>query len=73
MGIKYPTLGTLPPIHKEQIFVSYALEISQGRNLKNLPRLGFKSVHNYLRALVEDTNWEDSDRKEKSALMKAMG
>ena len=48
MGIKDPTLSTLQPIHKEQIFVSYNLEISQGRNLKNLPRIGIKYVHNYL-------------------------
>ena len=32
-----------------RMFVSYALEISQGRNFKNLPSLGVKSVHNYLR------------------------
>ena len=42
--IKDPTLGTVPLIHKERIFFSYAREISQGRNLKNLPRLGVKSV-----------------------------
>ena len=35
-------------ITKELIFVSYALEITQGRNIKNLPRLGVKSVQNYL-------------------------
>ena len=50
LGIKEPTLGTFPPIHKEQIFGSYFLEISQGRNLNNFPRLGVKSVQNYLRA-----------------------
>ena len=50
MGIKDPTLGTLPPIHKEQNFVSYALEISKGRNIKKLPSLGVKSVQNYLRS-----------------------
>ena len=46
LGIKDPTLGTLPPIHKEQIFVSYALDIYQEKNIKNLPRLGIKSVQN---------------------------
>ena len=50
MVIKEPTLSTLPPIHKEQIFLSYALEISQGINIKNLSRIGIKSVQNYLRA-----------------------
>ena len=50
LGIKDPTLGILPPIHKEHIFVSYNLDISQGQNLKNLLRLGVKSVHNYLMA-----------------------
>ena len=50
LGIKDPNLGTLPPINKDHIFVSYALEIPQVRNIKNLPRLGVKSVHNYLRA-----------------------
>ena len=53
--IKYPTLGTLKPIHKERIFVSYVLEIYQGRNLKNLPRLGIKSVQNYLREAASHT------------------
>ena len=50
MGTKDPTLGTVPPIHKERIFVSYVLEISQGRNIKNLLRISVKSVQNYLRA-----------------------
>ena len=57
MGIKDPTLGTLPPIHKERIFFSYALEISQCRNLKNLSKLGVKSVQNHLRALVSHTTY----------------
>ena len=35
LDIKTPTLGTIPPIHKERIFVSYALDIYQGINLKN--------------------------------------
>ena len=49
-GIKDPTLGNLPPIHKERIFVSYALEISQGQNIKNLLRISVNSVQNYLMA-----------------------
>ena len=55
MGIKDPTLGTLPPIHKEKIFVSYALDISQGINIKNLPRICVKSVHSYLREAASHT------------------
>ena len=47
--IKEPTLGTLIHMHKEHIFVSYALEISQRQNLKNLMRLYIKSVQNYPR------------------------
>ena len=50
LGIKDPNLGTLPPIHKERIFVSYALDISQSRNHNKLPSLGVKCVQNYLRA-----------------------
>ena len=52
MGTKDSTIGTLSPIHKELNFVYYALEISQCINLKNIPRLGVKYVHNYLRAAV---------------------
>ena len=52
MGIKYPNLGTLQPIHRELVFFSYALEIFRGQNLKNLHRLIVNSVHNYLRVGV---------------------
>ena len=55
MGIKDPTIDTLPPIYKGKIFVSYDLEIYQGRNFKNLPRLGVKSVQNYLREAASHT------------------
>ena len=55
MGIKDLTLGTLPPIHKGKIFVSYALEISQGINIKNLPRLCAKSVQSYRRSSTSHT------------------
>ena len=53
--VKYPTLVTLPPIHKERIFVSYALEISQVRNIKNLTGIGVKSVNNYRRVSASHT------------------
>ena len=46
LDIKDPTIGTLPRIHKERIFVCYAFAISQGINLKNLQRLGVKFVQN---------------------------
>ena len=54
--IKDPTLGTLPPICKERIFVSYALEIYQDTNSKNLPSLGVKSVYIYLRVAASHVN-----------------
>ena len=57
LGIKYPTLGTLPPIRKENIFVSYSLEISKGRNIKNLPRLSVKPIHNKLRVAASHATY----------------
>ena len=50
LGIKDATLNTIPSIHRERILLSYALEISQGDNLKGLKRIGVKTVQNYLRA-----------------------
>ena len=55
MGIKYLTLGTLSPINKESISVSYALEISQVQNIKNLLSLIIESFHTYMRVAASHT------------------
>ena len=37
-------------MHRERIFLAYAVEISQGLNLKQLPHVSSKTVKNYLKA-----------------------
>ena len=50
MGITDVTLASVPPIHRERILVAYALEISQGQNIKGMSHISPKTVKNYLRA-----------------------
>ena len=50
LGIQDPTLHSLPQAHRERVILAYAIEVSQGHNLKSISNLSPKSVSNYLRA-----------------------
>ena len=50
LGIQDPSLSSLPQVHRERVLVAYAIEISQGMNLKNMSQVSSKTVRNYLRA-----------------------
>ena len=38
----------MPPVHRERIIISYAMDVAKGHNLSNKKNLSPKSVKNYL-------------------------
>ena len=50
LGVQDVTLQSIPRIHQERILLSYALDVSQGINLKGKDHISVKTVKNYVQA-----------------------